>query len=223
VEKLKPSEPDSKEAILQLSLDIHRFANEKYIVFRKMWTEFDIFSVCMSICFSFWLLVHFFFYGVMDQSIKFSKVSIFLLVFFYLNILADFNVLFGSGKASLFVMLATCFFMIEVDITQCQIEVRKLQNAFGFILILLHTIMNFSEAMMTEADTMYESFTAALLAATFLFQTGGTDFKLSSHRRSYVMNYLVILACVKISFFFDREKSLNFQEDPTLKAWKEVF
>lgn len=65
-ETLSKLQKTEKKELLQLSLDIHRYANEKYQVFRKMWTEFDIFSVCMSICFTFWLLVHFFCYGVMD-------------------------------------------------------------------------------------------------------------------------------------------------------------
>lgn len=72
------------------------------------------------------------------------------------------------------------------------------------------TVMNFSEAMQTEADTMYENFTMAVLLATFLFQTKDVEITRLTGLREYALNFVTIVACVKLSFFFDREKSLNF-------------
>ena len=108
-----------EEKILDMCLRMHNFANVKYKVFQKLWTEFDVFAVVMAICFAFWLFMHFVLYGVLDLSIQLSMASVGILTFFYLNLFFDFHVLFGSSKATCIVMLLVCFFMIEIDVTQC--------------------------------------------------------------------------------------------------------
>lgn len=71
------------------------FANKKYELFQKLWTEFDYFSVVCAIITAFWLLVHFWLYGVLDSSIRIAPIAVGLVAFFYVQILTGFNILFG--------------------------------------------------------------------------------------------------------------------------------
>lgn len=92
---LKSQIEERDSNIVGLTLEMRDFANTKYKVFVKLWQSFDIFSVFCAISISFWLLIHFWFYGVLDSSIRISRFSLFLMMFFYGQILVKFNLLFG--------------------------------------------------------------------------------------------------------------------------------
>jgi hypothetical protein len=93
------------------------FANTKYMLFQELWTQFNIPSVIFSIIIAFWLLIHFFFYGVLDPTIKISWFSFFIMAFFYGCIAVGFNVLFGYEYLSWLMIIISSFFMIELDLT----------------------------------------------------------------------------------------------------------
>ena len=152
---------------LALALEMRDFSNEKYKVFQKLWTEFNIFSVLCAICVAFWLVVHFLLYGVLDSTIQVSWFSFGWMAFFYLNILLKFNVLFGYEKASIAMIILACFFMIEVDLTTAAKYATQTQNIIGFVVVLLYIIMQFSDAMISEADYMIDSFLVLLLISIY--------------------------------------------------------
>jgi predicted aminopeptidase len=79
-----PSQIEERDAIIvTLTLEMRDFANSKYKVFQKLWQSFDIFSVLCAISISFWLLIHFLCYGVLDNTIRISRFSLALMAFFY--------------------------------------------------------------------------------------------------------------------------------------------
>lgn len=117
--------------------------------------------------------------------------------------------------------------------------------------------MQFSEAMQTEADSIYDTFILFILAITFFFKQGSyleKTGKLKSKRKLLgsdsssderkgaeariensisgikklgcvkairtLFPYILVILCVKGSYFFDREKSKNFPVDPKLDEWK---
>lgn len=90
---------------------MHKFANEKYKVFQQLWTTFDNFSVWISIALSFFLLLTFLMYGVLDSNLKIGKLNAIILTGLFAR-----NFTVGSEKAILFIVLAVCFFMVEIEI-----------------------------------------------------------------------------------------------------------
>jgi len=189
-------------------------------------------------------------YGVLDSTIKIGEQSLMLMIFFYGNILLDFNVLFGYEKASIAMILILCFFMIEIDVTRALKHARNMQNMFCFLIILFYIIMQFSEAMQTEADYMIDNFLLLIVALVYHFRNGSwleksgklkassqfedKDSDVAAPRIRNSMNniknlscvktirkvipYALIIMSVKLSYFFDREKSLNFPLHPTLEG-----
>jgi hypothetical protein len=93
------------------------FANDKYMLFQELWTQFNIPSVIFSIVIAFCLFIHFLFYGILDPSIRVSWVSFGMMAFFYGNILTGFNVFLGYEYISWLMIFVACFFMIELDVT----------------------------------------------------------------------------------------------------------
>lgn len=92
--------------------------------------------------------------------------------------------------------------------------------------------------MQTEADSIIDSFIIFILVQTYFNKPISsldkkTDDPLPSKKRvkNRILPYILIAFSVKISYFFDREKSLNFPEDPVftkIKAFvqndlKEIF
>ena len=219
------------------------FSNEKYKVFQKLWTEFDIFSVLCAICIAFWLVVHFLLYGVLDSTIQISWFSFVWMAFFYINILLKFNVLFGYEKASILMIILGCFFMIELDLTTSIKNSKNVQSIIGFVIVVLYIIMQFSDAMISEADYMVDCFLMVILISTYLLKLDQTkmvqkvrlvridtdseaEVKRQPKSESWgswttkMIPYAIIIFSVKMSYFFDREKSMNFQTDPRLESMK---
>jgi len=102
------------EQRLELSLRAHKFANEKYKVFQKLWTEFDTFSVVSAISIAFWLFVHFGLYGVLDNNLKLSKISLILLVTLYANVVFEFV---NFPRVTICLLMIILFFQIELDLS----------------------------------------------------------------------------------------------------------
>jgi len=69
------------------------------------------------------------------------------MAFWYAQILLKFNIIFGYEQASMIMILITCFFMIEIDVTRAWKKFKNIQNFFVNIVILIYIIMQFSEAM----------------------------------------------------------------------------
>lgn len=185
-------------------------------------------------------------YGVLDNSIKVSKQSLGLMVFFYLIILTGVGGIWE--KICLFLILAVCFLQIELDVTRAIKNSRNLQNMMCFGVILCYIVMCFSEAMQTEADTIIDSFLMMILAMIYFYYKSDLkekedrkkkfddvddliDFGHSSAKKkktsvdSLFKNnfpYLLIVFTIKMSYFFDREKSLNFPENKTLASYKRL-
>jgi len=93
------------------------YANEKFQTFKTIWMKYDPFACYCSILAAFWLMIHFLLYGVADSNIKISRISLGLIIFFYGQILLDYNILFGYWQASIVAILLICFFMIDIDVT----------------------------------------------------------------------------------------------------------
>lgn len=156
---------------------MRRFANDKYRVFQKLWTQFDNFSVVSAIIISFWLMIHFLLYGVLNSNIRMSPFAFGFMAFFYAQILLGFNLLLGYEQASLVMIMVACFFMIELDVTSAYKHSRNVQNFFCNIVILFYVIMQFSEAMQTEADYMMDSFVMLLLGLAYFVKRSSAQKK----------------------------------------------
>ena len=96
------------------------------------------------------------------------------MAFFYLNILLKFNVLFGYEKASILMIILACFFMIELDVTTSLKNSKSVQSIIGFVIVLLYIIMQFSDAMISEADYMVDCFLMVILISTYLLKMDQT-------------------------------------------------
>lgn len=88
--------------------------------------------------------------------------------------------------------------------------------------------------MQTEADTMTDFFVMAILVVVYMFQNNTKvqnekTLNTSEEKQEKVLRKegervllkrqilsLIIICIVKFTYFFDREKSLNFQTDPKL-------
>lgn len=152
---------------LNLCLEMRDFANTKYLLFQELWTQFDIPAVIFSIVISFWLFIHFFFYGVLDPTIKISWLSFGMMAFFYGNILVGFNVIFGYEYLSWLMIIISCFFMIELDVTSGIKIAKGVQNQVFMFISLLYIIMQFSDVMVTEADSMMDNFLIVILVVIY--------------------------------------------------------
>ena len=64
--------------------------------------------------------------------------------------------------------------------------------------------MQFSEAMQTEGDYMFDAFVAGITFLSYFLQK--TKSKVS------LFPFGLIIACSKTAYFFDRENSMNFPE-----------
>ena len=80
-------------------------------------------------------------YGVLDPTIRTSWISFGVIAFFYGNILAGFNVLFGYEKLSWLMIILACFFMIEIDVTSAIKLAKNIQNQACLVLVLMFIIM----------------------------------------------------------------------------------
>jgi len=143
------------------------FANTKYMLFQELWTQFDIPSVIFSIIISFWLFIHFFFYGVLDPTIKVSWFTFGVMAFFYGNIAVGFNIILGYEYASWLMIIIACFFMIELDVTGALKMARSIQSQICLLIMLFYIIMQFSDAMVTEADSMMDNFIIVILVVVW--------------------------------------------------------
>lgn len=93
------------------------YANEKYSTLRGIWMKYDAFACYSAIAVAFWLFIHFLLYGVADSTIKIGWTPVLLVLFFYAQILLDFNILGGFWQASITSIILICFFMIDLDLT----------------------------------------------------------------------------------------------------------
>lgn len=233
--------PDlTDDQILSLALEMREFANDKYKLFQQFWTTVDTFAVASALLFAWWLLVHFTLYGVMDSSIRMSRISLIFLAVLYFLLLVDCP-LFGYKTLNIGLMQITFFLQVEIDVTQLIKDCKKQSNQCGMAFICFFIIMQFSEAMQTEADTVVDSFVVGILLMTYLFKNKEAQpRKLKTDNSSdddqvakpqplpplkLVRNmapYALILLSVKMAYFLDKEKSLNFQTDPALDAIKQA-
>ena len=109
-------------------MEMRDFSNNKYMLFLELWTQFDIPKVIYSIIISFWLFIHFLFYGVLDPTVKVSWLSFGLMAFFYGCIYVGFNIIFGYQYLSWLMIIVACFFMIELDVTGSMKMAKNIQN-----------------------------------------------------------------------------------------------
>lgn len=126
---------------MELCLEMRDFSNTKYMLFQELWTQFNIPNVIYSIIIAFWLFIHFFFYGVLDPTIKISWFSFGMIAFFYGNILVGFNIILGYEYASWLMIIVACFFMIELDVTGAMKMALNIQNQICLVILLFYIIM----------------------------------------------------------------------------------
>jgi hypothetical protein len=74
-------------------------------------------------------------------------------------------------------IMVACFFMIEVDVTSAWKYSKNVQNLCCNIVILFYVIMQFSEAMQTEADYMVDSFIMLLLGLAYFVKRSSAQKK----------------------------------------------
>ena len=81
--------------------------------------------------------------------------------------------------------------------------------------------------MQTEADSIIDSFIIFILVITYFNRPGNSaiekkqDDPVSKKKvKNRILPFILIAVSVKISYFFDREKSLNFPEDPVFTKVK---
>lgn len=71
-------------------------------------------------------------------------------------------------------IILACFFMIELDLTTSYKNSKNVQSIIGFVIILLYIIMQFSDAMISEADYMVDSFLMIIVISTYLLKLDST-------------------------------------------------
>ena len=71
-------------------------------------------------------------------------------------------------------IILACFFMIELDLTTSYKNSKNVQSIIGFVIILLYIIMQFSDAMISEADYMVDSFLMVIVISTYLLKLDST-------------------------------------------------
>ena len=177
-------------------------------------------SVWQSIVFAFWLLLHFLLYGVLDATVKVSPVACAIFAAGYACIVLNFFPLYNQ-TLTFIVMVLACFFQMEINLSQVLAEAKHPQNVYAIVLVLFFVVMQFSEAMQTEADSMYDSFVMVVLVGVYLFQRGNKE-QLPRTARSLTKYFAAIVICTKAAYFLDREKSLNFIQDETMSYLKSI-
>jgi len=73
--------------------------------------------------------------------------------------------------------------------------------------------MQFSDAMITEADSVMDTFIMVILVVVYQIKTKtrDNDKKLTAIAQiKRLLPYAIIVFSVKMSYFFDREKGMNF-------------
>ena len=88
---------------------MHTFANQKYQVFRQLWTEFDHTSVYFSISFGLWVMLHFLLNGVLDSSARSNKIMLAIQAFLYLTVLSEFYILYNKSLTITAMLLINFF------------------------------------------------------------------------------------------------------------------
>lgn len=132
--------PETDLRLLDICFRLHSFANSKYMIFKKLWTEFNHSFVWQSIIFSFWLLVHFILYGVLDATTKVSSMSCLIFATGYTCILFNTH-LFNSQLLTFILMTLACFFQMEINLTSALTEMKHPQNMYSMAVGLLFVVM----------------------------------------------------------------------------------
>ena len=104
--------------MIELSLRMHTFANEKYRLFEKLWTSFNHYWAICAIVLSFWLMMHFVIYGVCDSNIYISACNVIILAILGVCQISGLKIVFGYEKPTIILIFITLFFMIEMELTQ---------------------------------------------------------------------------------------------------------
>ena len=237
-----PSQIEERDSqIIELVLEMRQFANEKYKVFIGLWTEFDDFYVVNAIILNFWMMIiGFQVYAIQDSTLKFSYVSLGFLLFFYSLIFFGINLFTGFDKVVLVLMQITMFFQFELDVTRFMRRTFASQNLFGIFIALIYLVMQFSDALQQECDYVTDSIVLMILCFVFVSRreaysksnklfgrskkqeddVSEAEKKKKGLKYSEYLPYIAVIAAVKVAYFFDREKSLSFQMDPTLESYR---
>jgi hypothetical protein len=151
---------------VQLTLEMRRYAKEKYEVFRDIWLQYDTFIILCAISLAFWLTVHFLLYGVLDSRSDFMPLTPLLVAILY----GIYNLKIESfyfSKLCIVTILIICFFAIDINLTIAVRNMRNEQNLLGLLSVCVFAVMMFSEALRTEGDSVTDSLVLFVLALTY--------------------------------------------------------
>lgn len=113
---LESKSDDVDTEAVRLSLEMRKFAIEKYRVFFKIWLQYDTFTIYLAISVAFWLLIHFLLTGVLSSTVKFMPITPVTLVILYLGYCTGIDKWYFD-KLCIVTITVICFLSIEIDLT----------------------------------------------------------------------------------------------------------
>lgn len=82
--------------------------------------------------------------------------------------------------------------------------------------IIMFIVQQFVDSMIQECDYVTDGFIMIILAFLWLTKPG-------HQRKNDYWAYIMIVACVKVSYFVDRERSMNFEVEASLAQLRTWF
>jgi hypothetical protein len=90
---------------------------------------------------------------------------------------------------------------------------EMLYNCLTFSLLLMFFVAQEVDSMMQEGDHVVDAFLLICLAYMWMTQPAHL-------RHKDVHACIAIVLCIKVSYFLDKERSLNFTTEPELTEWR---
>ena len=102
------------EEVMALSLEMRAYAKEKYETFRKIWLQYDFFSIFVAIAVAFWLMVHFLLYGIVEPRAHFIPLTPLSMIGLYLGYNYGPERFYLNNICAIMIIII-CFLMVEID------------------------------------------------------------------------------------------------------------
>lgn len=207
---------------------MHRFSNEKYQMFMKLWTQFDNVAIITGIFFAFSLLVFHIVVGLnWGEPIgeKYDSNMLGGSAFMIATFIAGFLSFIPMEIVGVLVLIITSFLCgpylrnmfasVKTRLTGENIRPKIfVHDCLTLTIMIVFAIQQEVDSFIQEADYFIDGI--LLLILGFMWMTQPVFL-----RKRDAPYCFAIIICIKVAYFLDRERSMNFETDPTLVSYRD--
>ncbi|CDW75957.1 gpi ethanolamine phosphate transferase 3-like [Stylonychia lemnae] len=190
-------------------LEVIKFMNAKYKDFQGFWTTYDDIAIYKGIIFLVYLL------AILLIHIKDKSVDIVILVIPFAILIPLTFVQIFAVLACAFVILKTAFILLRYALVWSfnNKALMKYEYIVCTLILIIYLITSFTDSFVQEHPYVVDSY-LMLLLSVIVITTNQTQFN------QLLPECLVIILCIKLAYFYDKETSMNDQTAPELQVLK---